>query len=418
MKKSEKGSIGITVLITVLFFSGLLMLLYSSNANKIQTITEKIDFIKSIYEKNVDNVDEVYEREFSKKDTAEPIIKTLPSEIITNITLVDNSYVTFGYTGGKKENYKIVVIDKNFTSFTELVSYADNLLNENKQYEVEMEIKITAIGNNGKKAEIVQNVKFIRGVKVTNESELNDALASTSPSYISIANNIECTNSISIDGVTHKIDLNNNTISKTVTNESFTFINLGSNTNITIIDSSTEKKGTIVARLSEETPSDGKNRESNIIGINNKGILNIESVKIGSEISRKITSAKKGVGVHDTGIAIQNSGTINLNEGTVSSSVITQACVYLAVQISEATAKGIVNSGTINATSGDITASAEALVIRASGATVYGRKWAYAYGIENSGTINNSENINFSISAIAVNDSTVYEVDTDSANIK
>ena len=100
-----------------------------------------------------------------------------------------------------------------------------------------VDILINANGNNGKTATSMQNVEFIRGMTVTNEEELNIALANTDSLYISVGNNIECNNTISIDNIKHKLDLNNNSISYTKQNESFTFLTLGKNSELTIIDS-------------------------------------------------------------------------------------------------------------------------------------------------------------------------------------
>ena len=501
--KNEKGSITIFVLVGLLFMSAFLIISYAGNVNKSKVVKEQLEIINSIYQMNVETVDNIYnkvtampiindlpevifvgadkiedyinsgdgqelkkiefiidEKVFNSeedmnnyikenniygekkititvtnsigntstknqtvifKEITDPVIENLPNIIITNVTQIKDYYVSYDDLGKKEENYTILAVNETFDSMIKVVQYADEWLKENSQYEVEVEIKIAATGNNNLTSESTQTVKFIRGVSVTNEKELNDALASTAPSYIQIANDIICDSTINVDGVTHKLDLNNSTISYTLSSTSseatYTFLTLGSGTNLTVLDSSSSKQGSIIAKISETKLSDGTNREATIIGINNKGILNIESGTVGSEVSRIMTSAKKGLGVHDTGIGIQNSGTVNLNSGTVSSKVKTQACTYLAVQISEANARGIVNSGTINATSGSIIASADAYMIRASGATVYGRVWAYAYGIENSGTINNSENITFTTTAVA-HDGGTYDEQNESSNIK
>ena len=66
--KSEKGSIALFVFIALIFYTGFLLLMYSSNLNKMQTISERTDFIRSVYEKDIDNIDEVYNRKFAKTD--------------------------------------------------------------------------------------------------------------------------------------------------------------------------------------------------------------------------------------------------------------------------------------------------------------------------------------------------------------
>lgn len=415
--KSEKGSIALFVFIALIFYTGFLLLMYASNLNKVQTISGRINFIKSVYKQNLENINDVYERELVKKDNQVPIINSLPRQIITNVTEIDNSYVIYGQTGRKEEKYNIVVIDEEFSSMTELVEYADTWLNENSQYEVEVDIKINATGNNGKTAESVQTVKLIRGVKVTNESELNSALSSTAPSYIQVANNIESTSIISVDGVTHKLDLNNNTISKTVTNESFTFITLGSSTNLTIIDSSSEKQGTIVARLSETTNSGSEDdRLNTIYTINNQGTLNIESGTIASDLVQTMGEVKVNLHVKSLAKTINNSGTINLNGGNITSKAVTQGVSYLATRNGEATATGIENTGIVNLNSGNITCYAEANMVKM--VAVWGETRAYAYGVTNSGgTVNKNENVTISVTAIANEDGSYTETE-DSAEIQ
>lgn len=350
-----------------------------------------------------------------------PVIKNLPSTIITNVTQLSDSYVSYDKLGKKEEIYTIVETSTDYTSAIALVEYADEWLTENNEYEVDVNIKIKATGNNDLASEVTQAVKFIRGISVTNENELNTALATNSPLYIYVANNIACSNTISVDGVTHTLDLNNKEISYTLSSTdeeaTYTFITMGSTCNLTIIDSTSQKQGRIVGKISEEKESDGINREAKIITVNNKGTLNMESGTIASEVSRKITAAKKGVGVHDTCIAVQNSGIVNLNGGNISSNASTQACIYLSVQISEARATGIVNTGTVNATTGSIKVNSDAYAVRSRGATVWGKTYAYSYGIENSGTINGSDNITFT-TTVRAHQTDTYSTDEDSANIK
>lgn len=207
------------------------------------------------------------------------------------------------------------------------------------------------------------------------------------------------------------------TLSTTKEEATYTFITMGTACNLTVIDSSLQKQGCLVAKISEEKQSDGKNREAKIITVNNKGTLNIESGAVASEVLRKITAAKKGVGVHDTCISVQNSGIVNLNGGTITSNASTQACVYLSVQISEARATGILNTGIVYATSGFIKINSDAYAVRSSGATMWGKTYAYAYGIENSGTVNGSENIAYTIT-LRAHQTDTYSTDEDSAEIK
>jgi len=346
------------------------------------------------------------------KKPLEPVIGVIPSQIVTNITSVSESYVTYDDKGKKEETYKILEVpEETFDTMTEVVKYADKWLLDNKQYEVDVNIQIVAKGNNNLTSESTQQIKFMRGVQIASETDLINALYSTTPSYIKVEtsngnNEIVCNSPITLDGVSHKLDLNGNTISYTVNSaaegSTLKFLTLGPNANLTVMDSTEEGKGGIVFNVLEEVTSDGKDRKTKAITVDNQGVVNVESGIIEVNISRKMGNDKKKDGnVHDTGVAIENSGTVNLNGGTILTNVVTQSCSYLTIQISEAVAKGIVNNGTINVTSGTINTNAEAYAVRASGAIWKGETEAYAYGIENNGTINNSENITFSTTATA-----------------
>lgn len=139
--KSQKGSIALFVLIALLFYMGFLLLLYASNLNKIQTITEKTEILKGIYERNIDNIDDVYNTEMARKDNIKPIIKDIPTTIIVNVTQLEESYVEYGQTGGKTE-YK--AFEQIFSTLNELVEY----VTINNLYGT-CDIEINAYGNNG-----------------------------------------------------------------------------------------------------------------------------------------------------------------------------------------------------------------------------------------------------------------------------
>lgn len=373
----------------------------------------------TINAKGNNNLNSTLTKEVTFIKIAAPIIGTIPTPIITNVTQVNESYVTYDDLGRKEEIYKIVEVPElTFDTMIDVVNFANTWLFDNKQYEVETPIKVVAKGNNNLISESTQTIKFIRGVKVANESEFTTALASTSPSYIQLANDIACTNIISVDGVTHKLDLNNQTVSKTVANESFTFITLGSNTNLTIIDSSSEKNGTILAKLSEPNNDTGStdDRLNTIYAINNQGTLKIESGKIASDLVQKVGKAKKNIHVKDLAKTIKNSGKLDLNGGTITSNAVTQGNSHAATRNGEATAIGIENTGTVNLNSGNITCYAEANMRMSS--IIYGETRAYAYGVTNSGgTVNRNNSVTISVTAIA-NDEDSYKETKDSAEIK
>lgn len=138
--KSQKGSIALFVLIALLFYTGFLLLLYANNLNKIQTITEKTDILKGIYERNIDNINDVYNTEIAKKDNVKPIIKDIPTTINVGETEIEDPYVEYGASGGTTE-YK--VFSRTFTTIGDIVNYVE----ENNSYGKQT-ISITAIGNN------------------------------------------------------------------------------------------------------------------------------------------------------------------------------------------------------------------------------------------------------------------------------
>lgn len=398
--KSQKGSITMFVLIALLFYTGFLLLLYASNVNRVQTISEGLNLIRSIYNKDVDNIDDVYNRRLAQNDTMQPIINEFPTQLITNVTELKETYEEYGKTGGVSE---YVAFNNKFSSLKEVLEYA----NTNNLYG-DKNITINAYGNNGLTTSKDYDITIIRGMKVTNEVELNTALKSVDSLYISVANNIECANVISIDNVTHKLDLNNSTISYTKQNESFVFLILGQNAKLTVLDSSDEKQGNISANLLEEgAKSDGNDRENSIFAIRNNGELTIESGRISAN-SIQILTANEGTAVKNNCAAIDNFGIVNLNGGKIYSNIQTCACTYLIVKDSLAQGRGIVNAGTVNLNSGEIEVKAEASMVRGKYATVYGRTEAYAYGILNvGGTINNSNNVKFTTTAIANSEGTI-----------
>lgn len=417
--KSQKGSVALFVLIALLFYMGFLLLLYANNLNKIQTISEKIEFVKSIYEKNINNIDDVYNRRFAKNDNVQPIIKDIPTKIITNkiesiannVTKIEDLYEEYGKLGGKTD---YIAFGNTFSSLKEVVNYA----NTNNLYG-DCNIEINAYGNNGKKTTETKTVQIIKGIIVTNETELNTAIKLTDSLYIKIANNIECTNIINVDNINHTIDLNNTTISYTKQNESFAFITLGTNAALTILDTSNEKQGNITARLiDDKSTSDGNDRKNFIYTIKNNGILTLESGKIVSNCIQLIQKKNDGTNVIDYSTTIDNYGTFNLKGGTIDSNVNTQACTFLIVKSSESYGRGVTNNGIVNLDTGNIIVKAEASMVRGSLSTVSGKTHAYSYGIYNeSGVVNNSNNIVFNVTAIA-NSSGTYSNTADKSDIK
>lgn len=401
--KSQKGSVALFVLIALLFYMGFLLLLYANNLNKIQSISEKIEFIKSIYEKNVNNIDDVYNRRFAKNDNVQPIIKDIPNMVIinhingieNNITELKDTYEEYGPTGGRVEYF---MFDKEFASFKEAMAYA----NENNLYGNQL-LKVNAYGNNGLVTNEEMNIDIKKGTLVKNETELITALGMTEDIYVCMNNNIVCTDKLNIDNVTHILDLNNFNLSYTTGNNSFSFITFGSNANITLVDSSTEQNGAVISNMLEETnKSDGNKRESSIVTIENHGNLTIKSGKVISTYIQTILAARDGTTVDGAAATIRNYGTVNLDGGKIECNVKTQACTYITSQDSKAWARGVRNYGTVNLNSGEMNITAYANIIQATSVSAKGKTYAYAYGIQNEGgTVNNTNQVKFNLSATA-----------------
>lgn len=410
--KSGKGSISIFVLIALLFYIGFLMLLYAGNLNKMQTISERAEAIKAIYSKNFNNIDDVYNRRMSKNDNMPPVINW-PTQIITNVTDIRDSYEEFGATGGRVE---YVVSNNKFSSIKEVV----NNTIEKGSYGT-ITVTATAYGNNGLITKDEKNIEIIRGMKVTNEAELKTAFATTGDLYVYIDKDIECTETISTDNINHKLDLNNHSITNNITNylknEYVSLITIGENSKLTIMDKSKEQKGYININLIEEAISDGKDRENSIFVLRNNGILTIESGRIFANISQKMLHKNDGTNVQNHCSAIDNYGTVNLNGGIIETNVEVRACTYLVVKIATANGRGIVNAGTVNLNSGNIIVKTDASMLKAKGTSIWGKTYAYSYGIVNvNGEVNRSENVTFELVATAHKEST-YAHDSEQAEI-
>lgn len=411
--KSGKGSISIFVLIALLFYIGFLMLLYAGNLNKMQTISERAEAIKAIYSKNFNNIDDVYNRRMSKNDNMPPIINW-PTQIITNVTDIRDSYEKFGATGGRVE---YVVSNNKFSSIKEIV---DNTIEKGSYGTIN--VMATAYGNNGLVTKDEKNIEIIRGMKVTNEEELKTAFATTGDLYVYIDKDIECTETISTDNINHKLDLNNHSITNNITNylknEYVSLITIGENSKLTIMDKSKEKKGYININLIEEAISDGKDRENSIFVLRNNGILTIESGRIFANISQKMLNKNDGTNVQNHCSAIDNYGTVNLNGGTIETNVEVRACTYLVVKTATANGRGIVSAGTVNLNSGNIIVKTDASMLKTKGTAIFGKTYAYSYGIVNvNGEVNRSENVMFELVATAHKEST-YAYDSEQAEIK
>ena len=330
-------------------------------------------------------------QEITFKLPLKPIIDTLPSEIVIGQTPVKESYVTYDSKGSQKETYTIVDLGETYSTMTEVVNRANEWLLLNNAYSVEgVAVKIEATGVTNLSSESVQTIKFTLAPKmITSHTELIEALSSPIPSYIKIAEDITLTEDIMIDGVTHTLDLNGKTMSRTTTDENFTLLTIGPGANITISDTSANQDGKILAAILETTESIGNSIENSITCIKNFGELTIEpGINIVAEGKVIMEKAKKNTAVDITTTAITNDGILNLNGGTVYASTITQACSDTLVRNSRATAYGINSSGTVNLNSGSITANAEAYAVK-TGWLINGQNFATAYGIRNNdGTVN------------------------------
>ena len=331
-------------------------------------------------------------QEITFKLPLKPIIDTLPSEIVIGQTPVKESYVTYDSKGSQKETYTIVDLNnETYSTMTEVVNRANEWLLLNNAYSVEgVAVKIEATGVTNLSSESVQTIKFTLAPKmITSHTELIEALSSPIPSYIKIAEDITLTEDIMIDGVTHTLDLNGKTMSRTTTDENFTLLTIGPGANITISDTSANQDGKILAAILETTESIGESIENSITCIKNFGELTIEpGINIVAEGKVIMEKAKENTAVDITITAITNDGILNLNGGTVYASTITQACSDTLVRNSRATAYGINSSGTVNLNSGSITANAEAYAVK-TGWLISGQNFATAYGIRNNdGTVN------------------------------
>ena len=415
-KRSENGSIAIFVLITLLFYMGFLLVLYSANMNKLQASAEKLKSVKAIYEVNINNKDEVYHRKMLQSDTAEPTINNLPSKVITNITANSDEYATYGTIGGSTE---YVVQGQKFSSLQALVNY----LETNNHYG-KMDVEVNAYGNNGKVTRETKNIEFIKGIKVENEAQLKTALETSANSYIQAAADIVCSQVKGMASASHTLDVNNHTISYTEQDDDFTFLTIGSGSTLTILDSSSEKNGKLLGRISEDdTQNSGADRNNSIHTIENQGTLIIQGGTVAVDYLQDLDNVRDSIHVRGTATAIKNTGTVTVDGGAIVATIETRAISYGATRNSEATGVGIENTGTINLTSGSISVTADAYMDRQG--IIFGETKAYAYGVNNySGTVNKDNSFTITVAATAHEKdkantkTTTYKETQDQAEIK
>lgn len=415
--KSQKGSVTVFVLIALLFYTAFLLLMYAANTNKLVAIQEKSDILKGLYIKNVNDVENAYYKKLNDIDPVEPSIENIPDVVITEVTEIQEEYASYGVLGG---NTEYLIQENEFNSMNDLINY----LVTNNQYG-QVNITINAHGKNGKNTTVEKTFTLICGKSVTNETELAQALNSTNNLYIYLQNNIECTNTKSMNNIEHKLDLNNHSITYTKTNESFSFLTIGSSGNLTILDSSEAKQGSIVSKIQEtDGSSSGSDRENTIYTIENNGTLTIQSGKIKAEYYQHLNNARDSIHVRGTAVAVKNNGTATVAGAQVESVVSTNAISYGATRDSKAIGVGISNTGTINLNTGSIAVTADAYMQKQG--LVYGETIAYAYGVyNNAGTVNRSNNFSITVSATAhkydINDNTqttTYKETQDQSEVK
>lgn len=96
--KTQKGSISLLVLITVLFYSSFLLLLYAKNLNKTTTLVEKVKNMKTAYTNST--LEEAYEQILNRalkednskdnKDTSSIELNNIQSTTLTNYRIYGN----------------------------------------------------------------------------------------------------------------------------------------------------------------------------------------------------------------------------------------------------------------------------------------------------------------------------------------
>lgn len=64
--RSNNGSITLFILIAIIFFLAIVINLYINSKNHEQAVDSYIEEIKREYEKDINNIDEIYEQEISK----------------------------------------------------------------------------------------------------------------------------------------------------------------------------------------------------------------------------------------------------------------------------------------------------------------------------------------------------------------
>ncbi len=146
--KTQKGSISLLVLITVLFYSSFLLLLYSKNLNKTTTLVEKVRNMKTAYINST--LEDAYEQILNKNTQGS--IKEVSSKNNTDTSLLElnntnqvtlTDYRIYGYGNMKNDEYQEVeYIEGTGTQ------YLDTGLVDTEGWNAKIGIEFTKFGTN------------------------------------------------------------------------------------------------------------------------------------------------------------------------------------------------------------------------------------------------------------------------------
>ncbi len=175
--KSEQGSITLFVLLAILFFLIVIFSVFMTSSNKNRTQLEELDKIKQEYEKDLENIDEIY-KDITKDSIfivfRTPDGKLHPESRWTNQDLTVKIY----YPEGTAEENKLVKIDNGeYTNYT-------------GEFTINKSTKITAMIRNGKEKEANAKIDKTPPTYTTNPSIPNFPIpANSSVADISISVN-------------------------------------------------------------------------------------------------------------------------------------------------------------------------------------------------------------------------------------
>ncbi len=162
---SEKGSVTLFVLIAIIFFLIASLNIYSSNKNKIVEQSKEIQAIEENYNKDIENMDEIYDN-LVNGDLKTVFIKqssiNSPNKIYYNLSEWTNENVIAKVTASSENNPEAQLYVKVISKRTgNTITYNENQVNNNEVIITENSTVIVTFGNKEQRFELTKFDKEI-----------------------------------------------------------------------------------------------------------------------------------------------------------------------------------------------------------------------------------------------------------------